>query len=147
MILYRGTPEPESLPKLRAYPAVFFAFDYIEVVDYATGGEQEPEGFIQEYLVPDDLHLLDLDEPEGIAVAEEFLGRHLTKAAYLDLLHYPPKEWVEMVKERGFEGIVGNYILLFSMTGVRLLRRWRLVYNEERRRYDAMVVYQTAGVA
>jgi len=84
MILYRGIPEPELLPELRAYPVVFFAFDYVEVVDYATGGEQE-EGFIQEYLAPDDLGLLDLDEPEGVRVAEEFLGRRLSKAAYLDV--------------------------------------------------------------
>lgn len=140
MILYRGTPEPESLPKLRAFPAVFFAFDYVEVVDYATGGEQEQEGFVQEYFAPDDLHLLDLDEPEGVSIAEEFLGRRLTKAAYLDLLHYPPREWVEFTKVLGFEGIVGNYVLLFSMNGVRLLRRWRLEYDESRRKYDATIV-------
>lgn len=145
MILYRGTPEPESIPTLRAYPVVFFAFDYVEVVDYATGGEQEPEGFVQEYLAPDDLNLLDLDEPAGIAVAEDFLGKRMTKAAYLDLLHYPPKEWIEKVREMGFDGIVGNYVLLFTVAGLRLLRRWRLTYNEDRRRYDAEVVYDVTA--
>lgn len=143
MILYRGTPEPESLPKLRAYPVVFFAFDYIEVVDYATGGEQELEGFVQEYDVPDNFHLLDLDE--DTVVVEEFFGRRLTKAEYVDLLHYPKMEWISWLKERGFDGIVGNYILLFHVAGLRLLRRWRLEWNDERRRYDATVIVDKTG--
>jgi hypothetical protein len=145
MILYRGTPEPESLPKLRAFPVVFFAFDYVEVVDYATGGEQEPYGYVQEYSVPDNLHLLDLDE--DTAIVEQFFGRSLTKAEYIDLLHYPSKEWVAFVKSMGFEGIIGNYVLLFHVAGARLIRRWRLRYNEEFRRYDAVLIHDAAGVA
>lgn len=145
MILYRGTPEPESLPQLRAFPVIFFAFDYIEVVDYATGGEQTEYGYIQEYYAPDDLLLLDLDE--DTESVEEFFGRPLTKAEYIDLLHYPPKEWIAFLKEAGVQGIVGNYVLLFQPTGLRLVRRWRLDYNERRRRYDESLIYQAAGVA
>lgn len=145
MILYRGTPEPESLPKLRAFPVVFFAFDYVEVVDYATGGEQEPEGYVQEYSVLDNLHLLDLDEDTSII--EEFFGHALTKAQYIDLLHYPPKEWIASLKEMGFEGVIGNYVLLFDTYGIRLLRQWRLEYNEEFRRYDATLIHDAAEVA
>lgn len=145
MILYRGTPEPESLPQLRAFPVVFFAFDYIEVIDYATGGEQEQIGYIQEYFAPDDLILLDLDE--DTQSVEEFFGRPLSKAEYIDLLHYPPKEWIAWLKDVGVQGIVGNYVLLFQPDGLRLLRRWRLDYNEDDRKYDPTLIYQAAGVA
>lgn len=145
MILYRGTPEPEALPQLRGYPVIFFAFDYVEVIDYATGGEQDQTGYIQEYWAPDNLHVLDLDEDTSIV--EEFFGRRLSKPEYIDLLHYPPKEWIAYLKAVGFEGIVGNYVLLFDSYYLRLLRRWKLDYNERRRRYDESLIYQAAGVA
>ena len=144
MILYRGTPEPESLPELRAHPVIFFAYDFNEAKDYATGGEQE-NGYIQEYFVPDGFHLLDLDEPEGTMMMEEFLGRSITRTDYNNILHYPTREWVEFVSESGFEGIIGNYVLLFRPKSLRLLRRWRLDWNEERRRYDERLIYQAAA--
>lgn len=143
MLLYRGTPEPESVPKLRAFDAIFFTTSRNEALDYATGGEQE-NGYVQEYLAPDTPNLLDLDEPDGKAVAEDFFGKKMREQDIIDLEHYPKVDWLKHVRDIGFDGIVRNYVVLFGISGVRLLKRWELTYNEDRHRYDWTLVHEAA---
>lgn len=139
MNLFRGTPVPETGVNLRAFPCVFFAWDYNEAIDYATGGEQE-DGYIQEYYIPDDLNLYDLDEDRS--VAEEFLRSPLTKSVYQNLIYYPPKEWIAFLKERGFDGIISDtYTCVFVLHGIKLLNQWKLEYDEERRKYEGTLVH------
>jgi hypothetical protein len=142
MLLYRGTPEPESIPKLRAFDAIFFTTSRNEALDYATGGEQS-DGYVQEYFAPDDLNLLDLDEPDGKAIADDFFGKRLGQQELIDLEHYPKKEWLQHVAGLWFDGVVRNYVIVFGVSGMKLLKRWELVYNDEMRRYDWKLVSES----
>lgn len=140
MNLFRGTPAPESAPELRDHPCVFFAWRYVDVVDFATGGEQAPEGYVQEYHVDDDRRILDLDADPSLA--ERFSDRPLTESEIRELLHYPPKQWVALVKRHGYDGIAGaDYLCLFDVKEARLLRRWRLEYKESAKGYERTLVH------
>ena len=131
---YRGTPEPELALELRDHPCVFFARHYEEVIGFATAGETAPEGYIQEYSIPDGLRLLDL--ATDVRIVEEFAGRVLKEHEMRKLLHYPSKKWIRFVKRRGFQGISGDdYVCLFDVSPARLLRRWKLEYDEGQRGY------------
>lgn len=144
VIMYRGTPEPESEPSLRAHPCVFFAFDYIEVVDYATGGEQH-DGYIQEYEVPATLNLLDMDEKDDLIIVEEFLGHHPRHGELVDLLHYPPKAWASFLKEGGYDGVVmHSYVCTWNVEDIYLLRQWKLEWNEEKKKFDDVLILERA---
>lgn len=125
MQLFRGTPEPESIPLLREFPCVFFAFRYSDVVHYSGARKGRP-GYVQEYTAPDTLRVLDLDE--DLSLATEFLGMELAALEVREFSYHPPEEWVLFLKGRGFDGLVFDYLCLWNLSGLRLKRRWKVDY-------------------
>lgn len=142
MRLFRGTPEPEAFPKLRYHPCIFFALKYEWVVDFATGGEQEPKGYVQEYKAPDTLNIYDQDKNPSLL--KRFFGR-LSESEAREIAYWPPREWVSFLRNSGFDGYAGfDYICLWNLAGLKLKKRWRLDYSEGRRDYERTLVHQSA---
>jgi hypothetical protein len=127
MQLFRGTPEPESIPSLREFPCVFFASRFSDVVHYAGAAKGRP-GYVQEYTAPDTLRILDLDN--DLSLATEFLGRELRASEVREFSYHPPEGFVVFLKGLGFDGIVFDYLCLWTLSGLKLKRRWRIDYPD-----------------
>ena len=131
MIVYRGTPRPESKPKHRAYTIIHFTKAFDLAKDFAAGQYSEgSKGFVQMYEIPPQ-NLLDRSSEAASNLAEAYLGESPTDDDINGLFWDPPKDWVKGLVQRGYTGMTGaghqaegGEISLFSAKGVKLKKRW-----------------------
>lgn len=121
MILYRGTPTPEKRPKMRDYACIYFTSTSLLAAEYAAGEgaaviQRGVLGYVQKYQL-DKPRLFDFEKHNAWELGEEF--------------EEPSKEFVERLINDGYTGIrYREDICLFSTRGLRLIARWRVVYDE-----------------
>ena len=125
--LYRGTPGPERTPRPRAFAAVFFSIDPKAARQYGS--------HVTKYEIPMDwLHVLDIDGPEAIPLAKEYMemeGWDKQGPLSLDFIDdfmanyflFPEKGWVRFLIDKGFVGTsIGGDLALFGQ-GLKWLKR------------------------
>lgn len=125
--LYRGTPGPETTPKPRAFAAVFFSIDPKAAQQYGK--------HITKYTLPMDwLHILDIDGPEAIPIAKEYmeiegwdkqgpLSDDFIDDFMSNYFLFPDKGWVKFLMGKGFVGTsLGGDLALFGQ-GLKWLNK------------------------
>jgi hypothetical protein len=133
MILYRGTLKPEDRPTPVEHHCAFFSTSWGYAMDYAT--QTGRRGYLQTYVAPDDLVLLDIHDPKARELGQEYLGRELPKPDFakvwrdplLELFRYPEKDWIEGLQALGYQGTTtGDDICVFDTSGFSLISQERV---------------------
>lgn len=129
MILYRGTPEPEAIPRPREYAAVFFAPTVELAAEY---GE-----FVQKYKVGRQ-RILNFGTPAARRLVFGFTGHRPARDHHdeleLDLFWHPTAKWVRFVLKAGYSATAfGGDIAVFDLSGLRLLDRYRVSFEKSGR--------------
>lgn len=130
MILYRGTPEPEDVPRPREYAAVFFA----PLLELAA----EYGNFVQKYRIGRQ-RILNFGTPAASRIVFKVTGhrpaRDHNDEVELDIFWHPTKEWVRAVLRAGYTATAfGGDIAVFDLSGLKLLERWRVDWSGGRMR-------------
>jgi len=128
MILYRGTPQPESVARPREYACAFFSPDFEYAAQYGR--------YVQKYKV-DRQRLLDFRDEDAHRLTFEFTGhrpaRHMNDPVMLDLFWHPTRSWVEFVSASGYTGTsMGWNVCIFDLAGLKLLGRWSVEWPKGR---------------
>lgn len=115
MILYRGTPVPESIPEPREYAAVFFA----ETKSYAASyGE-----WVQTYDVGRQ-SILDSGSKAAVELVWKFRRRKPDPQEIEDLFFHPKLKLARFLSDFGFTGVaVGENIGIWDLRKVKLIER------------------------
>jgi hypothetical protein len=125
--IYRGTPGPEDRPRPRDFAAVFFSTSRESARQY---GEH-----VTKYELPVDwLHILDIDGPEAVPLAREYMRiEGWEEAMFADdadvddymanYFMFPERGWVDFLKKRGYAGTsIGGDLALFR-PALRMVRK------------------------
>lgn len=130
MILYRGTIDPEDSPTPIEHPCAFFSPSWGYAADYAT--QTGRRGYLQTYVAPDDLILLDIYDQAARKLGEAYAGRKLREADYVkiwrdelhELFRYPEDRWIDGLRALGYNGTTtGDDICIFDTKDVKLIGR------------------------
>jgi hypothetical protein len=113
MIVYRGTPEPESRPDKRDFAGVFFSTKTAVAAQYGP--------YLAKYEIPKQ-RLLNVDSDEAPKLAYIHSGeKH--EEAIIDTFAFPDKVWVAILKIKGYTGTrFGDDIFIYDLTGIRLVQ-------------------------
>lgn len=127
MKLYRGTPEPESQPRKREHPCVFFSPDWDYAATYAagevTGWNRGMTGWVQLYDVGPQ-NLLDYQDDRAWELSTEWTG---DDEVSMDLFRFPDFEWIGFLEEHGYTGTTnGEDICIFDFEKAKLLKWWKV---------------------
>lgn len=126
MILYRGTPVPESTPRAKAYACPFFSPDFEYAAEYGL--------YVQKYRAGPQ-RILDFRDPAARRLTFEFTGhqpaRHMNDPVMLNLFWHPTDEWRDFIAAAGYTGTaMGWNICLFDPGELKLLGRWRIDWSK-----------------
>ena len=125
--IYRGTPGPEDRPRPRDFAAVFFSTSRESARQY---GEH-----VTKYELPVDwLHILDIDGPEAVPLAREYMRiEGWEEAMFADdadvddymanYFMFPERGWVDFLGKKGYAGTsIGGDLALFR-PALRMVRK------------------------
>ena len=117
MILYRGTPVPETKVEKRSYLGVYFTNKLMVALEFAAGegSTHGNSGFVQKYeIVRPRLFNFEGSEAERTVEFAE-----------------PDKKFVDSLIDAGYIGMRNREdVLLFDTSGVRLVERFSVRYDE-----------------
>jgi hypothetical protein len=116
MILYRGTPKPETTPRKREFPAVYFAKSRRAAAFYGK--------FIQEYRSPC-LRVIKYRSRRWDSIAADFLGQPLTPRDHKNFFLFPIRQWIEWLWEAGYDAMEDRgYVAVFNPKSLKLVARY-----------------------
>jgi len=102
-ILYRGTPEPETEPKLRDFGAVFLSKDRAAAQQYGA--------HVGRYKIPK-LKMLDANSLEARDLAEEYSQQMISNEDWDDVwasfFMFPTADFMMFLRTKGYRGFTAG---------------------------------------
>jgi hypothetical protein len=116
MIVYRGTPRPESRPAKRDFAGVFFS----EKPEFAA----QYGSYLAKYEIPDQ-RLLNVESKDARRIAFLHHGdsEDYEEESTMDTFMFPDERWVKILKMYDYTGTrIGVDIFIYDLTGLKLLQ-------------------------